>query len=73
MRKLVSVFALATLLATLAMLQSSDQVFAADDDDKVAFPVGLGVTHTFKIGKFPARLLLEGQYYVIRRDSYGPE
>lgn len=46
---------------------------ADDDDDKVAFPVGLGVTHTFKLGKYPARLFLEGQYYAIRRDSYGPE
>ena len=46
---------------------------ADDDDDKLAFPVGLGVTHTFKFGKYPARLFLEGQYYAIRRDSYGPE
>ena len=46
---------------------------ADDDDDKLALPVGLGVTHTFKAGDFPARLLLEGQHYVVQRDSFGPE
>ncbi len=46
---------------------------AKDSDDKVALPVGLGVTHTFRLGKVPARLLLEGQYYAIQRDSFGPE
>ena len=46
---------------------------AEDNDDKLAFPVGIGVTHTFKLGQIPARMLLEGQYYAIQRDSFGPE
>ena len=41
--------------------------------DKLAFPVGAGVTRTFRLGKLPARLLLEGQYYAVQRDSFGPE
>ncbi len=45
----------------------------AEDGDKLALPVGLGVTHTFRLGKFPARLLLEAQYYAVQRDSFGPE
>ena len=46
---------------------------AKDNGDKLALPIGLGVTHTFKVGKFPARMLLEGQYYAVQRDSFGPE
>ena len=46
---------------------------AEDDDNKLALPVGIGVTRTFKIDKIPARMLLEGQYYVVQRDSFGPE
>ncbi len=45
----------------------------AKGGDKVALPVGLGVTHTFRLGKTPSRLLLEGQYYAVQRDSFGPE
>jgi hypothetical protein len=45
----------------------------AKGGDKLALPVGLGVTHTFRVGKVPARMLLEGQYYVVQRRSFGPE
>lgn len=44
----------------------------ADGGDKVSLPVGLGVTRTFRIGDVPARLLTEGQYYAVDRDSFGP-
>lgn len=46
---------------------------ADDDDDKLLSPVGLGVTHTFRIGLAPARLLLEGQCYAIQPETLGPE
>ena len=45
----------------------------AKGGDKVALPVGVGVTRTFRLGKLPARVLLEGQYYAVQRRSFGPE
>ena len=34
-------------------------------------PLGLGVTHTFKVGKYPSRLLFEGQASPIHQDRLG--
>ena len=45
----------------------------ASNADGYAVPVGLGVTRTFRIGEIPTRMLVEGQYYVVQRDSFGPE
>ena len=45
---------------------------ADDSDNKYSIPVGAGVAHTFFIGKTPSRLLLEGQYYPIHQDDFGP-
>jgi hypothetical protein len=45
----------------------------SDNDDRFLVPVGLGVARTFRIGPIPSRLLLESQYYVVQRDSFGPE
>jgi hypothetical protein len=45
----------------------------AKGGDMVALPVGAGVTRTFRLGKLPARVLLEGQYYAVQRRSFGPE
>ncbi len=45
----------------------------ADGGDKLLLPVGLGLTHTFRIGETPTRLLFEGQYYAVQRDTFGPE
>ena len=43
----------------------------ADDDDMVTFPVGLGITKTFRIGKTPWKVRLEPQYTLVRPDSFG--
>lgn len=46
----------------------------AGADEALSLPLGLGVTHTFKLNeKTPARLLLEGQYYAVQPDAFGPE
>lgn len=45
----------------------------AGNDNGWSVPIGVGITRTFTIGKIPARLLLEGQHYVVQRDDYGPK
>lgn len=46
---------------------------ADDSDDKYLVPVGLGIARSFKIGDVPMRVLVEGQYYAVQRDTFGPE
>jgi hypothetical protein len=46
----------------------------AGADEALSLPVGLGVTRSFKIAdKIPARVLVEGQYYAVQPDSFGPQ
>lgn len=39
--------------------------------DAVTFPIGLGITKTVKMGKFPVKMRFEPQYSLIRPDDYG--
>ena len=41
----------------------------ASRDDKVSFPVGLGVGKTVRIGKFPVQFWVEADYYAVRPDD----
>lgn len=45
----------------------------ADSDDRFTVPVGLGVTKTVRMGKYPVKFRAETHYSVIRPDSYGNE
>lgn len=45
----------------------------ADSDNRVSFPVGLGITKTIRIGKIPFKLRFEPQYAIIRPDAMGAE
>jgi len=39
--------------------------------DALTFPIGLGITKTVKMGKFPVKMRFEPQYSIIRPDDYG--
>ena len=41
----------------------------ASPDDKVSFPVGLGVGKTVRIGKSPVQFWVEADYYAVRPDD----
>ncbi len=43
----------------------------ADGDDRVTFPVGLGVTKTVRRGNLPVKLRAEVHYSIIRPESRG--
>jgi hypothetical protein len=43
----------------------------ADGDDRLTFPVGLGVTKTVRFGNMPVKLRAEVHYSIIRSESYG--
>lgn len=43
----------------------------ADGDDRVTFPVGLGVTKTVRLGSMPVKLRAEVHYSIIRPESRG--
>ena len=45
----------------------------ADDDNKLTFPVGLGITKTLRIGKTPWKMRIEPQYSVVKPDDIGAE
>ncbi len=45
----------------------------AGSDEKLSFPLGIGVTRTFRVGKVPMRMLFEYQNYVIAPDTLGLE
>lgn len=45
----------------------------ADSEDRYTVPVGLGVTKTIRMGKFPVKFRAEIQYSLIRPDSYGDD
>ena len=45
----------------------------AEDGNRVAFPVGLGITKTVRWGKMPWKLRLEPQYSIIKPDDFGPQ
>lgn len=45
----------------------------ADSDNRVSFPIGLGITKTIRIGKIPFKLRLEPQYSIIKPDAVGTE
>lgn len=48
--------------------------FKADDGDKWNVPVGGGVSKLFKLGgKLPVLIGVEGQYSIIKQDTFGPE
>jgi hypothetical protein len=42
-------------------------------DDKVTLPIGLGLTKTIRIGRYPVKLRGEVQYSVVRPDTFGTE
>jgi hypothetical protein len=42
-------------------------------DDKITLPIGLGLTKTVRIGRFPVKLRGEVQYSVVRPDTFGTE
>ncbi len=44
----------------------------ASTDDKLSFPLGLGISTTFFLGPMPVRLGLEYNGYVAKPDNYGP-
>jgi hypothetical protein len=41
--------------------------------DKLTLPVGLGLTKTLKIGRFPVKFRAEAHYSVVRPDDFGTE
>lgn len=43
----------------------------AESGNKVTFPIGLGVTKTFRVGSTPIKTRLEPQYSIIRPDDVG--
>jgi hypothetical protein len=45
----------------------------ADRDNRVSFPIGLGITKTVRIGKIPFKLRFEPQYSIIKPDAVGTE
>jgi hypothetical protein len=45
----------------------------ADDDEKLTFPVGLGLTKMARFGKTPLKFIVEVNYSAIRPDDYGTE
>lgn len=46
---------------------------ADDSDDRLTFPVGLGISNVVKLGKLPVRFAAEVQYSVISPDNIGSE
>jgi hypothetical protein len=47
--------------------------WAADKDDNVTLPIGLGVSKTTRLGPLPVKLGVEGQYMPLRPESFGQE
>lgn len=45
----------------------------ADSDNVWSVPVSAGLTYSFFIGKAPARVVLEPQYFVVQPDDFGAE
>jgi len=45
----------------------------ADSDNQVTFPIGLGITKTVRMGRFPVKMRFEPQYSIIRPDDLGTE
>jgi hypothetical protein len=45
----------------------------ANNDNRWTVPIGLGVGKTFKLGKMPIKIVLEGQYSLVRPDNFGQE
>ena len=43
----------------------------ADGDDRLTFPIGLGVTKTVRMGKLPVKLRAEVHYSIIRPEDFG--
>ena len=43
----------------------------ADSGNRVTLPIGLGVTKTVRIGRFPVKLRFEPQYSIVRPDDFG--
>jgi len=47
--------------------------WAADDSDQAwTVPVNLGLAKTIKVGNTPVKLKLEGIYYIVQPDAFGP-
>jgi len=44
-----------------------------DKDDRLTFPIGIGVDTMIKLGPLPVKIGVEGHYYAIRPDIIGPE
>ena len=47
--------------------------WTADPDNRLTFPIGLGITKTFRIGNMPVKMRFEPQYSVIKPDNSGTE
>lgn len=45
----------------------------ADRDNRVSFPIGLGITKTVRLGNIPFKLRFEPQYSIIKPDAAGAE
>jgi hypothetical protein len=45
----------------------------AESDNRVTFPIGLGITKTVRWGGTPIKLRLEPQYSIIKPDDFGTE
>jgi hypothetical protein len=43
----------------------------ADSDDRLTFPIGLGVTKTVRMGNLPVKLRAEVHYSIIRPEDFG--
>ena len=44
-----------------------------DSDEKWTVPFNLGIAKTIKMGDTPVKLKLEGIYYIVQPDSFGPQ
>ena len=45
----------------------------AEKENRVTFPIGLGVTKTFRVGGTPIKIRFEPQYSIIKPELYGTE
>ena len=62
-----------TETALVGMTPNINIDWTAKGGDRIALPIGLGYVDVIKIGKLPVRVGIEAQYYLLRRDSDGPE
>jgi hypothetical protein len=59
--------------ALIGMTPNISIDWTAKSGNRISVPIGLGYIDIIKIGKLPVRVGIEAQYYVVRKDSSGPE